>query len=189
MTDMLMEKQREYLEPRFAQLNEMGKSTEDKLSTIQSDLASLSATIGVVKADIMALKGTVNENSMAVADHKTALHTLELKLADMKDRNRRCNIRIIGLKEGAEGSNSVQFLNRALLEWFLSLPAEHPEIMRAHRIYDGRSARDRPRTLIFKVLRYTTRQAILRAAKKDPVTIDGKRVRFAADYSNYTVKR
>uniref|UniRef100_A0A3B4V1X0 L1 transposable element RRM domain-containing protein n=1 Tax=Seriola dumerili TaxID=41447 RepID=A0A3B4V1X0_SERDU len=124
-----------------------------------------------------------------VANHETVLHTLELKLADMEDRNRRCNIRIIGLKEGAEGSNSVQYLNRALPEWFPSLQTAQPEIMRAHRIYDGRSARDRPRTLIFNVLRYTTRQAILRAAKKDPVTVDGKRVRFAADYSNHTVKR
>ena len=50
MADTIMERQREYLEPRFAQLHEMGRSTEDKLSTIQSDLASLSANIGVVKA-------------------------------------------------------------------------------------------------------------------------------------------
>lgn len=64
--------------------------------------------------------------------------------------------------------------------------------MRAHRIYNGRAAGDRPerpRTLIFNLLHYTTRQAILRAAKKEPVTIDGRRVRFTADYSNHTVKR
>ena len=98
---------------------------------------------------------------MAVANHKTELHTLELKMADLEDRNRRCNTRIIGLKEGAEGSNCVQYLNRALPEWFPSLQNEQPEIMRAHQIYDGRSARDRPHTLIFNVLRYTARQAIL----------------------------
>lgn len=130
-----MERQREYLEPRFVQLHEMGKGTEDKLNTIQSDLASLSASIGVVKADISALKSTVKENSMAVTNHETVLHTLELKLADMEDRNRRCNVGIIGLKEGVEGSNSVQYLNRTLPKWFLSLQTGQPEKMRAHPIY------------------------------------------------------
>ena len=139
-----MERQREYLEPRFAQLHEMGKGTEDKLNVIQSDLSSLSASIGVVKADISALKNTVKENSGAVANLESVLYTLELKLADMEDRSRRCNVRVIGLKEGVEGSNSVQYLNRALPEWFPSLQSEQPEIMRAHRIYNGRPDRDRP---------------------------------------------
>ena len=142
----------------------------------------------MVKADIAALKSTVKENSLAVANHEMVLHTLELK-GQEQDRNRCCNVRIIGLEEGVEGSNSVQYLNRALPEWFLSLQTGQPEIMRAHWIYNGRPARDRPRTLIFNVLRYTTRQAILRAAKKDPVTFEGMRVRFAADYSNHVVKR
>ena len=92
IADTLMERQCEYLVPRFALLHEMGKGTEDKLNAIQSDLASLSASTGVVKADISEA------------------------------------------------------------------------------------------TLIFNVLRYTTRQAILRAAKKE-------KVRFAADYSNHTVRR
>lgn len=35
----------------------------------------------------------------------------------MEDRNRRCNLRIIGLAEGVEGSNVVQFLTNSLPEW------------------------------------------------------------------------
>ena len=65
IVDMLMERQRECLEPQFAQLCEMGKGTEAKLNAIKSDLASLSASIGVVKADISALKSTVKENLRA----------------------------------------------------------------------------------------------------------------------------
>ena len=45
------------------------------------------------------------------------------------------------------------------------------------------------RTLIFNVLRYTTRQDILRAAKKAPLTIDGRKIGFSPDYSSYTVER
>ena len=106
----------------------------------------------------------------------------------MEDRNRRCSVRIISLKEGVKGSNSVQYLNSALPAWFLSLQSDQPEIMWAHRIYNGRPARDWPCTPIFNVLCYMMWQAIVQAAKKDPVTNDGKRVRFASDYSNHTVK-
>ncbi len=45
------------------------------------------------------------------------------------------------------------------------------------------------RTLIFNVLRYPTRQAILHAARKDPLTIKGRRIHFSLDYSSFTVKR
>uniref|UniRef100_A0A3P8UEM9 L1 transposable element RRM domain-containing protein n=1 Tax=Amphiprion percula TaxID=161767 RepID=A0A3P8UEM9_AMPPE len=185
ITDSLMEKQSEFLEPRFAQLHEMGKSTDSKLDAIQAELVSLSGGMTLLKSDFSTLQGTVDDNSKAVAEHDAAIKAQ----ADMEDRTRRCNIRVIGLKEGVEGPNVVQYLTRSLPKWFPSLRSEPVEIMRAHRIYMGRAARDRPRTLIFNTLHYTTRQAILRAAKKDPVTVDGKTLRFAVDYSNHTVKR
>ncbi|KAL7374385.1 hypothetical protein ABVT39_028007 [Epinephelus coioides] len=62
---------------------------------------------------------------------------------------------------------------RAIKADVSALKDETPEIMRAHRIFNGRSVRDRPHTLIFNVLRYTTHQDILRATRKEPVTIDG----------------
>lgn len=106
---------------------------------------------------------------------------MELKLADFEDRNRRCNrrcnIRVIGLKEGIEGANAIQFLSRSLPQLFPSLSSTSIEIMRAHRIYNNSATRrGETRTLIFNVLRYTTRQAILRAAKKEPLSVDGRRL-------------
>jgi len=46
---------------------------------------------------------------------------MELKLADMEDRNRRCNIHVTGLGEGLEGSNATQFLSNSLPKWFPTL--------------------------------------------------------------------
>lgn len=42
---------------------------------------------------------------------------------------------------------------------------------------------------IFNTLRFTSRQLILRAAKKSPLIVNGRSVRFSPDYSGYTVKR
>lgn len=61
--------------------------------------------------------------------------------------------------------------------------------MRAHRVYNDNKNRANNRTMIINVLRFTTCQEILRAARKNPLTIDGRRVRFLPDYSSYTLKR
>lgn len=54
--------------------------------------------------------------------------------------------------------------------------------MRAHRIYNENTRnRGANRTLIFNVLRYLTRQAILRAARNDPLSIEDRRIRFSPD--------
>lgn len=66
------------------------------------------------------------------------------------------------------------------------------EIERAHRIYDGSSARrDRPLTFIFKLLRYTDRQLILRADRNvaTPPRLDGSSLLFFPDYSAFTAQR
>lgn len=46
------------------------------------------------------LKTAVWSNLSTLNKHDQALHTMEIKLAHMEDRNRRCNIRVIGLDEG-----------------------------------------------------------------------------------------
>ena len=46
----------------------------------------------------------------------------------MEDRNRRCNIHIVGLKEGLDGSNASQYLSRSLPEWFPELADVQIEI-------------------------------------------------------------
>ena len=94
-------------------------------------------------------------------------------------------------KEGLEGSNAIQYLSRSLPERFPKLADVQIEIMRAHRIYsDGPKKNSTTnRTLIFNALRFTTRQAILQAARKSPLVVGGRKIRFSSDYSNYTVKR
>uniref|UniRef100_A0A3Q0RYJ6 L1 transposable element RRM domain-containing protein n=1 Tax=Amphilophus citrinellus TaxID=61819 RepID=A0A3Q0RYJ6_AMPCI len=167
----------------------MGKDNKEKLSAIHAELASLTAGLGSIRSDMDKLKTSVESNASVLDCHNHAFQELELKLADMEDRNRRCNIRIIGLKEGLEGSNATQYLTSSLPKWFPALAHAQIEIMRAHRIYSDARNRGVNRTLIFNVLCYTTRQAILRAVKKSPLTIDGRKIRFSPDYSNFTVKR
>ncbi|KAJ8358153.1 hypothetical protein AAFF_G00028880 [Aldrovandia affinis] len=66
-------------------------------------------------------------------------------------------------------------------------PTAPLEIDRAHRIYSNNTSR--PRTMIFKLLRYTDRQAILAGARKArPALSDGTQLLFFADYSPGTTQ-
>lgn len=175
IAEALLEKQRSYFEPRLAQIQQVGINNGEKLTAIHAQLASLTASLGSIRSDVDNLKTTVEGNSSVLDSHGRAFQELEGKLADMEDRNHRCNIRIIGLKEGLEGSNAIQYLSRSLPVWFLQLVDVQIEIMRAHQIYSDRPKKNTSTNhmLIFNVLRYTTRQAILQVARKSPLILEG----------------
>lgn len=147
-----------------------------KLCAIQTELTTLTANLSTIRSDVDSLKITVGSNSSTLNKHDQALQAMELKLADMEDRNR-CNIHVTGLEEGLEGSNATQFLSHSLPKWFPALDDTQIEIMRAHRIYnDNARNRGANRNLIFNVLRCSTHQAILHAPRKDPLSINGQKI-------------
>lgn len=115
----------------------------------------------------------------------------ELKLAEMEDRSRRNNVRIIGVKEGREADDPVGFLQRQLPVWIPALQNKPViEIDRAHRIHGKSTA---ARTMIFRCLRYQDRQTILQGAReiqrKGPIRDEQTTLRFKPDYSAFTIQR
>lgn len=87
-----------------------------------------------------------------------------------------------------ESSDALGFVSSPFPKWFPSLADEKLEVMRAHRI-GPECKTGGPWTLICKMLRYTDRDRILRAARGSRIEVKGRKIRFAADYSNYTITR
>ncbi len=114
-------------------------------------------------------------------------------MTDIEDRSRRNNVQLVGLPEGVEGSDVAGFLRVNLSKWIPSLKGCNIEIDRAHRVYDGGRGSDRPRTLIFRVLRWHDRSEILKGARQAyPVKCmqDNVTLLFFPDFSPATaVKR
>ncbi len=65
-----------------------------------------------------------------------------------------------------ESPDAASFLRANLSKWIPSLRGRDIEIDRAHRVYDGGRGSDRPRTLIFRVLRWHDRSDILKGARQ-----------------------
>lgn len=165
IAEAVLEKQRGYLETCFDKLQQMAEDTEVKLGAIQADLHSLNKSVGSINVELNKIRSDVESNRRKLASQETALEMMQRKLADVEDRSKRCNVRVIGLPEGTEGYNAVQFLTKSMPKWFPTLSNMEGEIMRAHRVYsDDRKKSSGPRTLIFNTFRYTTRQLILGTA-------------------------
>lgn len=182
MLSSAMEKQRVFIESQFSGLN-------GTLDEIKKDLAGCTAEVSKLRTEHNALSKKVDKTEKVTSFLKTRLASYEDKLADLEDRNRRDNVRILGVPEGMEGASATEFISTNLPKWFPNIGAQQMEIMRAHRIGPPASENKRPRTLICKMLRFTDRDKILQASRKNPVKLRDREIRFSADFSNYTVAR
>lgn len=105
--------------------------------------------LGRIRRDIDAFSGRVTEVEHRVSaaedvhrEHATDLHSLNIRVKhlesraeDAENRNRRNNLRIIGLPEGAEGKDTTLFTEQ-LLQSLLPRATFSPQFVveRAHRI-------------------------------------------------------
>lgn len=162
-----------------------------KLDAMQTELASLTTRIISAEGEMATVESDTKKNSAAISTVQEKQRSFEQKMADLEDRSRRCNIRVYGLPENIEKDEPVQYLQRMLPVWFPTLKHPQPEIERAHRIFRGAPPKEgeRPRAFIFCCLRFPTRQAILREARKHPPSVGNRLLRFAADFSDYTARR
>lgn len=129
----------------------------------------------------------VKQDSVEV---KQAVDMLQDKMARLEDKSRQYNIRLVGLREGEEGTDPVGFVQTQLPQWIPSLKNKSVEIERAHRIYTSDNYRKGPRTLIFKLLRFQDRNVILKGARSaGPILHKSSSLLFFPDYSNQTAMK
>uniref|UniRef100_A0A3B1JG20 L1 transposable element RRM domain-containing protein n=1 Tax=Astyanax mexicanus TaxID=7994 RepID=A0A3B1JG20_ASTMX len=148
-------------------------------------LASLSSEL---KHTVVAVT-TITSRTENLEKTVERIQSKSAKMTDIEDRNRRSNVRLVGLKESEEGDNCIAFLRANLSKWIPSLAGREIKIERAHRIYSGKNT-THPRTVVFKLLDYTDRQAILKGARAaSPVKHGGSSLLFFPDYSHETTRK
>ncbi len=176
--------------PALRELREDTQATNKSVKELREELEAIATTAKQTRDRVDSVQAAAREDRRTVTDLRNQLERLTEKMTDIEDRSRRNNVRLVGLPEGAEGSNAAGFLRVNLSKWIPSLKGR--DIDRAHRVYDGGRGSDRPRTLIFRVLRWHdrseilkgTRQAYLVKCAQDNVTL-----LFSPDFSPATTIR
>lgn len=169
----------------------IGKLLEEKLATFTNTLEVLTARVEGNNKRLDEAEGRVStlEDMLATTENKLReveqkLHILTEKADDMENRSRRDNIRIIGLKEGAEGEQPVAFFQRWLPK-ILNLETKRGiiKIDRAHRGL-GPARGDCPRPVIIKLHNSGEKQRITATLReRRQLTHEGQKLYIQQDFS------
>lgn len=177
-------------------LNEIRLMKED----FSLKLNGLLAAVDSIKGDIRDISGRLTQAETRISDAEDNITTLQsktgrvdkdltaliLKVDELENRNRRSNLRLIGLPEGTEGRDAALFLETWLPEVLGSANFPSPLIIeRAHRLTGPKPAPDaRPRALIMKFLNFRDKERVLYIARnKGRVMYENHHVMFFPDLS------
>uniref|UniRef100_A0A8C2FVR2 LINE-1 type transposase domain-containing 1 n=1 Tax=Cyprinus carpio TaxID=7962 RepID=A0A8C2FVR2_CYPCA len=168
------------------------QTTNDSVKELKAEVEKLANAAKQTRDRVDSVQAAAREDRMTVTNLRIQLEQLTKKIMDIEDRSRRNNVRLVGLPAGAEGSNAADFLRANLSKWIPSMKGCDIEIDRTHCVYDGRKNSDRPHTLIFRVLRWHDRLAILKGAWQAysvKYTQDNVMLQFFPDFSPATTTK
>ncbi|KAF4077034.1 hypothetical protein AMELA_G00203490 [Ameiurus melas] len=153
------------IEIKFSELVTRVADAEKRIEYLESSERALSANPPATKRD---------------------LEKIFERLEDLENRNRRNNLRIIGVSEHEEGRDMVKFLD----EVFPSLLdiTGHKLLERAYRVPARRSGEgDRPRPILARFLRSSDKDLVLRQARsKGRLSWKNHNIFLFPDFANST---
>lgn len=183
-------------------------STMDLLKAIQgfkqdfhSQMGEMMSAIREAQLDIQSCSGRIGEAEKRISDAEDEITSLKEemenlrktnkvlnnKVEDLEARSRRNNIRILGVPEKEEPSDSCSFFEKWIAD---TLKITSPVLERAHRITTSQRSSNTPRTVIVKCLNYRDRENIMNAAKVNKeLTYKGNRIRFLPDLPTEVYRR
>ncbi len=172
----------------WAEIQDIKTGFDNKLDALQKSIQTMNKEmkaainrISNAEKRISALEDRASTNAETVKQLSKEVKLLHERVTDLESRSRRNNIRLTGLKEGAEADNLVSFLNK-IFQYILDIKDGDPlpEIDRAHRaLRPNPDPGDPPRPFIVRLLRWGDRQAILQASRIKQTLVWGGQRSFA----------
>ncbi|KAJ4922362.1 hypothetical protein JOQ06_025899, partial [Pogonophryne albipinna] len=167
------------------ELRELRKDFGQQLSGIKEDISKIGKRVEEAEERINGAENRIQSSKDVLTELVKLQMQTEAKLTDLEGRSRRENVRIHGVKEGAEeGTASVI----AFVEDFLAKSLELPpsialNIERAHRALAPKPPNEAPpRSIVFKFSSYTVKEDVLkRAWQKKGFDFQGKRIQLDHD--------
>lgn len=181
VADQIRDSLEKALDPIEKRLTENG----NLLKSLGEQLDVHAKKFDTVSKRMDSIQDNVSNNENNIGSCLAEIVTLQKRLNMAEDRSRLYNVRLVNLPSGAEDDDPRGFLQKMLPKWIPSLDAV--EVDKAHRIFSNNTSR--PRTMIFKLMRFSDRQAILEGARKaKPSLASGTQLLFFADYSAGTTR-
>lgn len=162
---------------------------KNSLSGLQATVDKHSTTIHELECFATTHSDTVASMESKLSELSAEVCALKTKCNDLEGRQRRHNLRILGIPEGDEGSRPTEFMAQ-LLQDLLELE-EKPLLDRAHRSLRSKPNKGKPpRAFVIRVHYYHVRDQILRrAAQASPLSRNGCRLSIFPDFTAEVARR
>ncbi|KAK7944441.1 hypothetical protein WMY93_000169 [Mugilogobius chulae] len=164
------------------ELSNFKMDINQKLLNINADIRNQGTRLTEAEQRINELEAVNMDLRGALRHSLTQQKILNSKVTDLEGRSRRNNMRIFGIKEGAEGTSMVKFVNN-FLKTELALGEDMDlQIQRSHRSLGPKPRDNQPaRSILVNFQRFDIKDKVLRAAWSKKITYEGKAVSFAND--------
>ncbi|XP_077340579.1 cadherin EGF LAG seven-pass G-type receptor 2 [Lithobates pipiens] len=161
-------------------------------SLIRHDLDKIRGRLTTVETRVSDVEDTSHSYGAQLAELREQVKALQHKAIDAEDRQRRNNLRVVGLPEGAEGDQPAHFAEQ-FFKQLLSIAEVPPTyvVERAHRVPTGhRPPGAFPRPFLVRFLNFCDRDLILTRARKVPELRHGNdKIMLFPDFSAATQQK
>lgn len=172
-------------------------------NSFNKKLEVISSTLLEVNVSLASISNRVAQTEKATKGHENRIDSLERlcahlekdcerlreKTSDLESRSRRKNVRIVGIKKGAENGRPTEFVTKLLTRVLGAENTDNPvKIDRAHRSpqppREGRS-----RAFTVRLHHYQMKECILRLARSKPLEYDGRKFHVFPDLAADVLKQ
>ena len=168
------------------ELREFRKDSNQKLSDIREDIGKIYKRVEEAEERINSAETRIQSSEEILTELVKLQMQTEAKLTDLEGRSRRDNVRIFGVKEGAEENTTMTIFVEDLLMKGLELPASTAlNIERAHRALTKKPPPEAPpRSIVVKFASFKMKEEILKIAwQKKGFDFQEKRIHLDHDYA------
>lgn len=180
---------------------------EQVKAAIDTALAPVVASFESFKSSIESQGRRIDELDQHMNDYSDRIVALEQtvlklnsankvlteKVEDLESRSRRCNLRVIGLPEGVEGSDPVTFMSHFFQDVLGSEMFPAPPLLdRAHRIGPASLAdkeNQRARVMIVRFHYFTDKEKVVRRGNWNQLFYQSHKIFVFPDYNSSVAKR
>lgn len=111
------------------------KAVQLDVSLLRQDMDKLHSRVTETEQRVIQTEDEVEEHNTTIRSLQIKVKALEYRVEDAENRNRRNNLRIIGLAEGMEGANPSSFVEDLLRNLLPDAHfSPHYAVERAHRV-------------------------------------------------------
>ncbi|XP_022625466.1 LINE-1 type transposase domain-containing protein 1 [Seriola dumerili] len=183
---------------------ELTTSLNTAMAPIQASLQKIADTVASHTATISAMETALSSHSddLSTLQHEVATlkskvetttqmnEKLQLAVEDLVSRSKRQNLRVIGIPEGAEGTDTRLFMTTLFKDVIGDTPPDTSfELDRAHRSLGPKPAQG-SRPILVRFHRYIQKERVLLWAKKTRgISYQGYPIRFFEDFSASLAKK